>query len=60
MVDYQKMYIMLFNAVTDAISIMKKVQQATEELYMSVEEPAITVLGKPDINNNNDEDINCF
>ena len=50
MPDYQKMYTMLFNAVTDAIEsiqhrnpavaekILIQVQQKTEELYIRAEE----------------------
>ncbi len=48
MPDYQKMYYMLFNAITDAIEEMGKnvgaakellilAQQQTEELYISAE-----------------------
>lgn len=50
MPDYQKMYTMLFNAVTDAIEsiqqhnsalaekILIQAQQKTEDLYISAEE----------------------
>ncbi len=50
MSDYQKMYTMLFNAITDAIEsiqhhnaamaekILIQAQQKTEELYISAEE----------------------
>ncbi|MBQ1263906.1 MAG: hypothetical protein IIY04_00625 [Oscillospiraceae bacterium] len=44
MPNYQAMYLRLFNAVTDAIEILTKVQQDCEELYMSDDEPNLIVL----------------
>lgn len=49
MLDYQKMYCVLFNAITDALELIGKnpakardllmlAQQQTEELYISAEE----------------------
>ena len=35
MADYQKMYTEMFNATTDAIEILQKAQQTTEEIYIS-------------------------
>ena len=35
MPDYQKMYLSLFNAVTDAIELLQKAQQDAEEIYIS-------------------------
>ena len=35
MVDYQKMYSMLFNSITDAIEILQKAQIDAEEIYIS-------------------------
>ena len=39
MPDYKKMYLTLFNSVTDAIEILKKAQQKTEEIYIETYEP---------------------
>ena len=35
LVDYQKLYTLLFNSVTDAIEILQKAQIETEEIYIS-------------------------
>ncbi len=34
MADYEKMYTVLFNKVTDAIEQLQTAQQATEEIYI--------------------------
>lgn len=34
MPDYQKLYLKMFNAVTDVIEKLKKLQQEAEELYI--------------------------
>lgn len=39
MPDYQKMYLDLFNSVTDVIEILQKAQQDAEESYISQGEP---------------------
>lgn len=39
MPDYQKMYLDLFNSVTDAIELLQKAQQDAEESYISQGEP---------------------
>ena len=44
MADYQRMYTTLFNAVTDAITILQDAQQLTEEQYVESGEPTITVI----------------
>ncbi len=44
MPDYAKMYRELFNAVTDAIEVLQKAQQRTEELYMEAETPPLELL----------------
>lgn len=41
MADYRKMYCTLFREVTDAIRILQKAQQNTEELFMNAEDCAI-------------------
>ena len=43
MPDYQKMYIELFNAFTDAIEILRRAQIKTEEIYVSSQEPPIEI-----------------
>ena len=42
--DYSKMYDKLFNAITDAIEIMQKAQQETEEMFISAKEPEISFI----------------
>ena len=44
MPDYAKMYHRLFNSQTDAITILQKAQQETEEIYAAAPEPDIRVL----------------
>lgn len=44
MADYQKMYTTLFNAMTDAISTLQEAQKKTEEMYISTDEPLISIL----------------
>mgnify|MGYP000851662999 FL=1 len=44
MPEYSKMYTQLFNAVTDAISILQKAQQKSEEQYVQSDEPTITLI----------------
>lgn len=47
MIDYKGMYIELFNAITDAINILQKAQQETEELFITSEESKVILLEKP-------------
>lgn len=44
MADYNAMYLKLFNAVTDAVSILQAAQATTEEMYVEHGFPAITLL----------------
>ena len=44
MPDYAKMYRRLFNSQTDAITILQKAQQETEEIYATSPEPDVRVL----------------
>ena len=44
MPDYPNMYAKLFNAVTDAISVLQKAQQHAEEQYVQSDEPTITLI----------------
>lgn len=46
MPDYQKMYHLLFNEVTDAITKLQLAQQKTEHLYMGSPEPTLTALSR--------------
>lgn len=44
MADYKKMYLDLFNSVTDAIHNLQKAQQRAEEAYMQSEETPLKPL----------------
>ncbi|MCI9672098.1 MAG: hypothetical protein HFF49_11235 [Lawsonibacter sp.] len=44
MPDYQKMYLTLFRATEEAISILEAAQLECEELYISAKEPELTLL----------------
>ena len=33
--NYKEMYLILFNAITDAIKILQEAQQKVEEIYIS-------------------------
>lgn len=55
MADYQKMYMTLFNAITDVIGILQKAQQVTEELYISEAQPHIMVLEILEADNNSED-----
>lgn len=44
MPDYKKMYLTLFKATEDAINILEAAQLECAELYVSAQEPEITVL----------------
>ena len=44
MPNYAAMYKVLFNSVSDAIEILQKAQQTTEEMYISTPDPDIWVL----------------
>ena len=46
MADYRKMYDSLFNDVADAISLLQRAQQKTEELFISGDEGVVLELGK--------------
>ena len=51
MADYKKMYTTLFSAVTKAITLLQEAQIKTEELYISAEEPVVTILKPPNDGN---------
>ncbi|WP_313563256.1 hypothetical protein [Ruminiclostridium cellobioparum] len=46
MADYKKMYDSLFNDVTDAISLLQRAQQKTEELFISGDDGIVLKLEK--------------
>ena len=48
MPDYAAMYRRLFQAQTQAITILQKAQQDAEEMHMSAPDPVIWVLDKTD------------
>ncbi len=58
MANYRKMYTTLFNAQTDAIGILQKAQQTTEEMYMAASEPDIRFVtpGQKDGDATDDQD----
>lgn len=58
MPDYAKMYRKLFNSQTDAITVLQKAQQETEEMYAAAPEPDIWVLEpiKPDDGGGSEKD----
>ena len=43
MPDYQKMYHLLFNDVTDAITRLQQAQQKTEQIYVEDAAPTINI-----------------
>ena len=52
MADYAKMYTELFRAATKAIKILQDAQQETEEIYISDDDPVLTLLS-PDSDDEN-------
>ncbi len=46
MADFAAMYRKLFNSQTQAIELLQKAQQDTEEMYMSAPEPDIRFFDK--------------
>lgn len=48
MADYQKMYLRLFNQVTDAIALLQQAQQETEELYIAADDTMPSLQPLPD------------
>lgn len=57
MAGYQKMYLALFNAITDAINILQKSQQDAEEMYISADQANIMVMGASDADSNGEDKI---
>ncbi|MFT8889990.1 MAG: hypothetical protein ABF904_14445 [Ethanoligenens sp.] len=41
--EYKKMYLTLFNKVTDVIEDLKEVQRLSEEMYISKEDPPVSM-----------------
>lgn len=44
MSDYEKMYSVLFNKITDIVEELKEVQQLTEEMFMKQDHNRIVLL----------------
>ncbi len=44
MPDYRELYFKLFRATADAIEILEAAQQECEELYISAEEPKLSLF----------------
>ena len=53
--DYKKMYDSLFNDVTDAISLLQRAQQKTEELFISGNDGVIVELKRDSESDDNDK-----
>jgi len=53
MADYAEMYKVLLRSVTQAIDILQKAQQTTEEIYISADDPIIKII-LPDNGNKNE------
>lgn len=48
MPDYQKMYLALFNDVTDIIHELQEAQRKTEKMYIDSNDPSLTVINSSD------------
>ena len=48
MADYRKMYDSLFNDVTDAITLLQRAQQKTEEIFLSGDDVVLDLPQKPE------------
>lgn len=48
MPDYKDMYLKLFRSQTEAIALLQKAQQETEEMYISAEPADIRILPTAD------------
>lgn len=55
MADYKKMYDSLFNDVTDAISLLQRAQQKTEELFISGDDGVIVEIKRDSEPDDNDK-----
>ena len=44
MADYQKLYHLLFNHITDTIESLQMIQRQAEAIYINSEEPELTLL----------------
>ncbi len=55
MADFAAMYRKLFNSQTQAIELLQKAQQDTEEMYVSAPDPDIRVLDTSKENNGENE-----
>lgn len=48
MADFKSMYTKLFNAITDAMEMLKSAQIETEEMFLAQKDADIVVLDHPD------------
>ncbi|NNJ31384.1 hypothetical protein [Lacrimispora defluvii] len=55
MADYKKMYDSLWGDVTDAISLLQRAQQKTEELFISGDDAVIVELKRDSEPGDNDK-----
>jgi hypothetical protein len=58
MADYAKMYRGLFRAVTSAIELLQKAQLEAEEIYISGDEPVISIVQQENDRKSEDKDNN--
>ena len=49
MADYSKMYVKIFNTVTDVINILQRAQIETEEIFINQDEQNLVLLKYPDL-----------
>jgi hypothetical protein len=48
MADYKKMYLTLFNEVTDTISKLQEAQKKTEQIYIETDNPTARLIKRDD------------
>jgi hypothetical protein len=48
MADYKKMYLTLFNEVTDTISKLQEAQKKTEQIYIETDKPTARLIKRDD------------
>lgn len=46
MENYEEMYDKLFDSITRAMTLLQEAQKETEEMFLSMHEPAIKMVGR--------------
>jgi hypothetical protein len=49
MADYKKMYLTLFNEVTDTISKLQEAQKKTEQIYIETDKPTARLIKRDEM-----------